>query len=99
MRAYVQPLGRDGMSAALNWYRAMPWSLRQHGYGRSTTVPTTFVWSDGDTALGRAGAEGTARFVTAPYRFEVLPGLSHWIPDEAPDQLAELILDRVRSSG
>ena len=29
-------------------------------------------------------------------RFAVLPGLSHWIPDEAPDALAELILDRVR---
>ena len=32
MRAYVEPLGRDGLTAALNWYRALPWSLREKGY-------------------------------------------------------------------
>ncbi|MBE7187202.1 alpha/beta fold hydrolase [Jatrophihabitans endophyticus] len=96
MRAYVEPLGRDGLTGALNWYRALPWSQREKGYARRSTVPTTYVWSDGDVALGRAGAEATARFVDAPYRFAVLAGLSHWIPDEAPDDLAELILDRVR---
>ena len=96
MRAYVEPLGRAGLTTALNWYRALPWSLREKGYDRRITVPTTYVWSDGDTALGRAGAEATGKFVTAPYRFAVLPGLSHWIPDEDPDALAELVLDRVR---
>lgn len=96
MRAYVEPLGREGLTGALNWYRALPWSQREKGYARPSTVPTTYVWSDGDTALGRAGAEATERFVKAPYRFAVLPGLSHWIPDQAPDLLAELVLDRVR---
>jgi pimeloyl-ACP methyl ester carboxylesterase len=95
MKAYVEPLGRDGLTGALNWYRALPWSQREKGYARRSTVPTTYVWSDGDTALGRAGAEATERFVDAPYRFVVLPGLSHWIPDQAPDILAELILDRI----
>ena len=85
VRAYVEPLGRDGLTAALNWYRALPWSQREKGFGRRTTVPTTYVWSDGDVALGRAGAEATERFVDAPYRFAVLEGLSHWIPDEAPE--------------
>jgi hypothetical protein len=28
----------------------------------------------------------------------VLPGVSHWIPTQAPDELAEAILERVRSS-
>ncbi len=95
VRAYVEPLGRDGLTAALNWYRALPWSLREKGYDRRSTVPTTYVWSDGDVALGRAAAAATERFVDAPYRFAVLSGLSHWIPDEAPDALAEIILDRV----
>jgi pimeloyl-ACP methyl ester carboxylesterase len=97
MRAYVQPLGRDGLRATLNWYRALPWSQREKGYGRRTVVPTTYVWSDGDTALGRAAAQATGRFVDAPYRFVTLPGISHWIPDEAPAALAELILDRIAS--
>jgi pimeloyl-ACP methyl ester carboxylesterase len=97
MRRYVAPLGRDGLTAALNWYRAMPFS-RDKRFGHRITVPTLYVWSDGDVALGRAGAEATERYVRGPYRFEVLPGLSHWIPDEAPDRLAELVLEQVRAS-
>jgi pimeloyl-ACP methyl ester carboxylesterase len=97
VRSYLDPLGRDGLHAALNWYRALPLSQREKGFGHRTTVPTTYVWSDGDAALGRRGAEATGRFVSAPYRFEVLRGVSHWIPDEAPDRLAELILNRVQA--
>jgi pimeloyl-ACP methyl ester carboxylesterase len=95
VHSYLDPLGHDGLTAVLNWYRALPFSQREKGYARPATVPTTYVWSDGDTALGRRGAEATARFVKAPYRFVVLPGISHWIPDEAPDQLAALVLDRI----
>jgi pimeloyl-ACP methyl ester carboxylesterase len=94
MKAYLEPLGRDGLTAALNWYRALPWSQREIGYASRSTVPTTYVWSDRDTTVGRAAAEATERFVDVPYRFVALPGLSHWIPDQAPDALADLILDR-----
>jgi pimeloyl-ACP methyl ester carboxylesterase len=96
VRGYLEPLGADGLTTALNWYRALPYSQREKGYGRRSTVPTTYVWSDGDTALGRRGAEATAEFVDAPYRFEVLTGVSHWVADEAPDRLAEIILERVQ---
>jgi len=96
VRGYLEPLGPDGVTAALNWYRALPYSQREKGYGRKSTVPTTYVWSDGDAALGRKGAEATERFVDAPYRFDVLTGVSHWVADEAPDELAGIILERVR---
>ncbi len=86
---YLEPLGRDGLTAALNWYRALPWSQREKGYAHRSSVPTTYVWSDGDTALGRAGAEATARFVTGPYRFEVLEGQATGCRDEAPDEVAD----------
>jgi len=32
------------------------------------------------------------------YRFEILPGVSHWIPDERPDKLADLLARLVRRS-
>jgi hypothetical protein len=35
--------------------------------------------------------------VRADYRFVPLPGVSHWIADEAPDELAEAVLARVGS--
>ncbi len=69
---------------------------------RSTRSPTftrtTLVWSDRDVALGPWAAEHTADWVDAPYRLVVLPGVSHWIPTQAPDELAEAVLERVRSS-
>ncbi len=55
LRAYLDPLGPDGLTAILAWYRALPISQRQKGYAHRTTVPTTYVWSDGDAALGRKG--------------------------------------------
>ena len=96
VHAYLDPLGPDGLHAALNWYRALPFSQREKGYARASRVATTFVWSDRDVVITRRAAEATGRFVSADYRFEVLEGISHWIPDQAPDQLAELILARVR---
>jgi pimeloyl-ACP methyl ester carboxylesterase len=55
------------------------------------------VWSDRDIALARKGAELTTRFVDGPYRFEILRGVSHWIPDEAPEQLDRLLAEHLRN--
>ncbi|MGS2617615.1 alpha/beta fold hydrolase [Micromonospora sp. LZ34] len=93
---YAEPMRRPGaLTAALNWYRAMPSRAGLAGTG-PVTVPTTFVWSDRDVAIGRTAAEACAAQVTGDYRFVELPGVSHWIPDEAPAPLAEAILARVR---
>jgi pimeloyl-ACP methyl ester carboxylesterase len=55
-------------------------------------VPTTYVWSAGDVAIGRTAAEACGQFVTGPYRFVELRGVTHWIPEQAPGQLATEIL-------
>jgi pimeloyl-ACP methyl ester carboxylesterase len=95
--SYLDALGSKGLSAALNWYRALPFSQCEVGYAGATRVPTTYVWSDDDAAIHRRAAEATGRFVDAPYRFEVLAGVSHWIPEQAPELLSEIIIDRLRS--
>ena len=83
---------RATLTAALSWYRAMaPWLNELP----AVTVPTTYVWSSGDKALGREGAEMCGDFVDADYRFVELPDVTHWIPDEAPDALAAAIMERV----
>jgi pimeloyl-ACP methyl ester carboxylesterase len=92
---YVSVLSAPGaLTAALNWYRAMNSSDRVDPVG----VPTTYVWSDGDVAIGRTAAEACANYVTGDYRFVELPGITHWIPEQAPDQLAAAILKRIASS-
>ena len=93
---YVTRMREPGaLTAALAWYRALPLGL--HDPVGSTRVPTLHVWSSGDVALGRAATEDTARFVDAPYRLEVLEGLPHWIPELAPDRVAELVAAHVRT--
>jgi pimeloyl-ACP methyl ester carboxylesterase len=83
---------RDPRTArgALNWYRAMAFS-RPRALRSTITVPTLYVWSDGDAAVDPKGAAFTPRFVAGPYTYEVLEGVSHWIPEEAPAQLDALL--------
>ena len=61
-------------------------------------MPTLHVWSTGDAFLGRAATEATARFVDAPYRLEVLDGVTHWIPELAADRVADWSPAHVRSA-
>jgi pimeloyl-ACP methyl ester carboxylesterase len=84
------------LTAALNWYRAID-PMLVVGMGPVTT-PTLFVWSTRDVALGREGAEATAARVEGPYRFEVLEGVSHWIPEEAPEHLNRLLIEHLAAS-
>ena len=92
---YVAVLSAPGaLTAALNWYRAMSSDTRVD----PIEVPTTYVWSDGDAAIGRTAAEACANYVTGDYRFVELPGITHWIPEQAPEQLARAILDRIASA-
>jgi pimeloyl-ACP methyl ester carboxylesterase len=94
---YVARMQEPGaLSAALGWYRALPLGAGDR-IGR-VRVPTLHVWSTGDVALNRAGAEATEQFVDAPYRLEVLDGVPHWIPELAADPLAELITAHVRTA-
>jgi pimeloyl-ACP methyl ester carboxylesterase len=93
---YVTQLCAPGaLTAALNWYRAMSSDVRVD----PVAVPTTYVWSDGDVAVGRTAAEACAGQVTGDYRFVELPGITHWVPEQAPGQLARAVLDRIASAG
>jgi pimeloyl-ACP methyl ester carboxylesterase len=83
------------LTGAINWYRAMVLAGRE--MPGTVSVPAMLVWSDGDSAVSRTAVEGNAAWMSGPYRFEVLPGVSHWIPDEAPGDLADLVLDHVGS--
>jgi pimeloyl-ACP methyl ester carboxylesterase len=82
------------LRAALNWYRALPLARTPVA---DVTVPTTYVWGDGDQALGRRAAQDTERFVRAPYRFVEL-GAGHWLPETTPTEVADAVTDRVAAA-
>ncbi len=92
--AIVARLGEPGaLTAALAWYRAMADNPRVG----QIIVPTLYIWGDGDQALGRTAALGTARYVEAPYRFAPIAGGSHWLIDERPEQIIALIAPHLRT--
>jgi pimeloyl-ACP methyl ester carboxylesterase len=94
--AYVRHLSRPGaLTAALNWYRAG----RPDGAIGVVDVPTLYVWSTRDSAFGPAAARETGQWVSGPYRFETLDGVSHWVPEEAPETLNSLLLSHLRAHG
>jgi pimeloyl-ACP methyl ester carboxylesterase len=94
---YVERMREPGaLTAALNWYRAMPLGTRTPvGVVR---VPTLHVWGARDVFLGRAAIEASRGFVDAPYTLEVLEDVNHWIPELAADRTGELITAHVRSN-
>jgi pimeloyl-ACP methyl ester carboxylesterase len=91
---YASVLGsRPALTAALNYYRAN--NLDGGLDVPPISVPTLFVWSTDDIALGREGAVATEEYVTAPYRFEILEGVDHWIPESGADALNKLLIEHI----
>jgi len=84
----------NALTAALNWYRAIDMKSR---IGK-VAVPVLYIWGSEDFALGRTAAEKTSAYVTGPYRFEPLKGKSHWLLEEAPEQITALVLEHLAAS-
>ncbi len=78
---------RQGLSGGINWYRAairhrkpLPDPLPK------VEVPTTMIWGENDVALGKELTAGTEDYV-ANLTLHLLPGVSHWVQQEAPEQV------------
>lgn len=93
-RFHAEIVDDGALSGGLAWYRGGLLSPPRAGVIR---VPTTYVWSDGDTALSWAAAQACGRYVEGAYEFVVLEGMNHWIPRQAPEALTEAVLARIRS--
>lgn len=91
---HAEIVDHGALRGGLGYYRSML-MVSPGLLSRKITVPTTYVWSDRDIALGREGAELNQRWMAGPYELEVFAGASHWIPDERPAELAASIIKRV----
>ena len=84
-----------GLTAMLNWYRAF-FQGRKSGQGSAAggfpkiTTPTLFLWGDADVALDFRTTQGTENYVS-DLTFRVLPGISHWVQQEAPEAVNAML--------
>ena len=94
---YLSVLGEPAaVEAALAWYRAAG-TLGRADVG-PVAVPTLYLWGEEDSTVGRGAAAGTAEFVTAPYRLETVPGVGHFITDQAPEIVTARLLAHLRAN-
>jgi hypothetical protein len=82
---------RGALSAALACYRA----ATSFGLRPARGGPDAVCLGSGDPALGPRAATTTGRWVTGAYRFEVLPGAGHWLPEHHAEQLGRLVLEHL----
>ena len=91
---YADAAMRPGaLTAMINYYRAllrMP-DFANIGDGRIET-PTLMIWGEEDKALGIWCTEGVAQWVPN-LTLRRLPGVSHWVQQEAPEHVNALLSD------
>lgn len=87
-------LARPGrLTAGLNWYRA---NLTREGINfrlPAVRVPTLGVYSTADVALAEDQMTGSAAYMEAPWRYERLEGVGHWLQIEAADAVNRLLVE------
>ncbi|HYX01276.1 MAG TPA: alpha/beta hydrolase, partial [Reyranella sp.] len=94
LEEHLSVLGNPAaMEAALAWYRANKGLAADIG---AIKVPTLYLWGDNDATVGADAARGTAEFVAAAFAMEVLPGIGHFVMDQAPAKATELMLAHIR---
>ncbi len=106
IQVYLDALGTpQALRAALNYYAALVGGRAPVGSNPSPSssvspvgVPTLYVFSTEDGAFSRETAEESRRYVSGPYRFEVLQGISHWVPEQASDRVNDLLLEHLKNS-
>ncbi|HEX2174192.1 MAG TPA: alpha/beta hydrolase [Dehalococcoidia bacterium] len=79
--------------AALAYYRALPRRLRSvDDWSRRIECPTLVLWGERDPALDLALLDELDRWVPN-LTVRTFPGATHWIPEDAPDEVNRALLD------
>ena len=95
LRVYRDAAARPGaMTAMLNYYRALPLAgpppEEAAALQERIGIPTLMIWGEDDFALGRELLRGTRELVPNLV-LRTLPGISHWVQQEAPETVNALI--------
>lgn len=95
---YINTLSEPGaIEAAIEWYRAGSSTFRNSS-AAPVTMPMMYVWGSSDATVGRHAAEATARYAKGPFRFVEVPGAGHFLTDEVPARVSELLVEHLTAN-
>lgn len=102
--ALVETLRRNALqpgaaTAMLNYYRANVTGLGGDDWTDQTLhVPTLMIWGEKDVALDIALTQGNEAYVE-DFTLRLLPGATHWVQQDAPEEVNRLIAAWAREKG
>ncbi len=97
IEGYVSSWSKEGgITGGINYYRA---NLNAEFWGSlDESIPfpkiksaTLQIWGEEDILFGKELTEGTNEFVDAPFSLKTIPNCGHWIQQEAPEEVNQVI--------
>jgi pimeloyl-ACP methyl ester carboxylesterase len=98
---YAKEFSRTGFRGALNWYRAQDifWEATPFLIGRQLLQPTLFIGGADDpwiAQVAQPGVDNLEKSVPNLWKKVLLPGVGHWIEQEAPTEVTQLFIEFLR---
>ena len=94
---FTEAFRRSGFHGPVSWYRNFDrnWELTSFLDGAKLLPPTLFVTGDRDVTVPMFGParENMEALVPNLTRKVLLPGIGHWLQQEAPDEVNRLLLE------
>jgi epoxide hydrolase 4 len=93
MAYYKQALQKPGaVTATINYYRAAARAVFGRGQRwAKISCPFLLIWGVRDSALGVELTEGMERFFEGSIQKEYFPDAGHWVHDQEPERVLELL--------
>jgi len=89
--------GKGALTAVLNYYRKN-WKkmikIAEELNISAIETPTTLIWGNKDTALGRTGIEDTEQYMKGAYELVELDA-SHWLVQDKPEEVWKAMDDHL----
>lgn len=90
----VSALKRNGWTGPMNWYRNFDrnWELLARYDGRTVDQPALYIGGETDPVLRFMPPSVMAGHVADLRGADILPGVSHWVQEQAPDEVNRRLL-------
>lgn len=97
LEIYTKAFEHTGFRGGLDWYRNYDFRWQQTGFlcGAKLQQPTLFVAGEFDTVISmrRKAYENLEENVPNLWKKVLLPGAGHWIQQERPEEVSQLLIE------